>query len=161
MCPNGIHRSEVELAQFEQHFSCIRPIVEDFMRTKGMKIEKYDRGVPNWILQFARKQGGFATVTIGLDERTNADFYVTSSWWVDEYETETRHAKWKRIGKYHYSEPLQKFSRLLEKAIQTIKSWRFSDLNHHDGPMEYWKKHWPTKEIFEQASYRDYPVLDI
>lgn len=161
MAPNGTLRTEEELKAIEAAFSLIGPTIEKFARKKGLQITKYYHGAATWILQFVRRKGGAATITIGLDERTRKDFYIVSCWWIDEYEAEMRHARDQIIGKHHTAEDPQKFAQLLEQALQAIKSWQFSDLNRHDGPMENWKRTWPTKEAFEQAGYQNYPILDI
>lgn len=161
MSPNGIQRSEKELQRLDELFSSVGPLINSFAEKIGSKIEKYEKGAATWVLRFSRKQGGVASITIGLDETSNEDFYVVCIWFVDDYEAEMRHARDETIGTYNSSQDSNDFSDLLKKALETIKSWDSSDLNRHDGPMKQWKKNWSTREAFERADSRVYPVLDI
>ena len=82
---------------------------------------------------------------------------------VDEYESETHHAKYAKIGCYTYNNNnhVAELSALLEKSLQTIKSWRFEDLDVHQEGMQ-WKQLGRTKKWLEDDIKRKgYPVIDI
>lgn len=158
----GLYYSDAEIAQFKKAFSLVATAVEEFAKKYNLLIDKYYHGSPQWTLIFTRKIGGIAQIYLNYLQGTEYDFNVGVIWYIDEYETKTRHAKYKEIGRYKFEKDnLQPLILLLENAIQIIKNWKPEDLDQHHGGMTVWSQHWKTKEEFEQANSNKYPILDI
>ena len=154
-----MYYSEEETSNFKKVFSLIAPTVEKFANEHQLFIEKYYYGGPNWTLVFGRKIGGVAQIYMNYLSDNN--FIIRAMWYVDEVETETRHAKNVEIGTYTFNNDLEKLSTILNKALSLIKSWSLKDLDVHHGDMTQWGRQGKTKEYFEEEIKKRYPILDV
>ncbi len=161
MSPNGFQRNEKELSRLEKNFLHIGPFIEDFARQHGLRIKKYDHGVPEWRMEFTRKAGGLATITITFDEKPSGSFQVAAMWGLGDYPTEMERFRIEVIGTYNnVQENPQQITTLLTNTLNAVKGWGLADLNRSEGPIRWWKDRWKTKEDF-QKRYKDYPLLEI
>lgn len=157
----GLYYSDDEINNFKEVFSLVSPVIQDYINKYNFLLEQYPYGYPKCSLFFRRRIGGVAQIYIDYLQGTRYEFIVGVIWSVDEFETETRHSKYVEIGRFKYAGELKFFSRLLEKALKTIKNWKLEDLDQHHGGMTIWKQHWHTKEEFLLSEQRRYPLLDM
>lgn len=162
MANGGLYYTEEEINNFKEIFSFISFVLDNFAQKHSFFVEKYRYGYPKWTFVFVRKIGGIAQIYIDYLQGTKFNFEVGVIWSIDEYESETRHAKYTQIGNYRYdNNNSTELSALLEKSLQTIKNWRFEDLDVHQGGM-LWKQFGRTEKWLEDDIKRKgYPVLDI
>jgi hypothetical protein len=154
-----MYYSQEETKRFQHAFSSIAPAVEEFTKKYNLFIEKYYYGGPKWTLLFRRTKGGVVQIYINYLQAN--DFNIGVIWHIDEFETLTRHARHEQIGTYIFRNDLEKLSELLENALQIVRNWSSKDLDEHHSNMTIWKQHWSTKEEFEQAENKKYPLIDI
>lgn len=162
MYEGGLYYTEEEIKRFKEIFSLIATPIEEFAKKYNLFVEKYYYGCPKWTLFFVRSIGGVAQIYIDYLSDTTYDFIAGVIWGVDEYESETHHAKYTQIGNYKYDNNNSiELSALLEKSLQTIKNWKFEDLDVHQGGV-LWKQFGRTEKWLEDDIKRKgYPVLDI
>jgi hypothetical protein len=72
---------------------------------------------------------------------------LSSCWWVDDYEAETRRIAWGDRRTISVDEPLLEDAVLEE--IRRVLAWTEPDLTPHDLPKGIWRA-WFSKDAFEK-----------
>jgi hypothetical protein len=117
-------------------FRAIAPPVEAFARDNNLRIERYRRGKAAWELQFARVQGGEASLTISYRERTGHVLDISAVWWVDDPLSRTRRLRADKIGVYDRRAAAQALRDLLQAGLARVDGWTDADLGPPHGPFK-------------------------
>lgn len=115
-------------------FRAVAPAVEAFARQHDLLIERYRRGKAAWELEFARRRGGSAVLTISYRERTGHVLDVSATWWVDDSASRTRRLRSEKVGVYDRRDAPAVLRQQLEQALSQIDGWTESDLGPPRGP---------------------------
>jgi hypothetical protein len=119
-------------------FRAIAPPVEAFAREHELRIQRYRRGKAAWELQFARVQGGEASLTISYRERTGHVLDISAVWWVDDPLSRTRRLRADKIGVYDRRAPATALRDLLCDGLARVDGWTDADLGPPHGPFKTW-----------------------
>jgi len=133
--PNGNSEiSTVEWTNIRAFFGTISAILSEFATRHNVAVDEYYHESPSWSFRFQHPKGGCATVHV---ERLNdSTVRLNGAWYVDEYETFTRHFK---LGSNH--DLLLEVIDLrneLDATLKEIIGWERGDLTPHPGYKKVW-----------------------
>jgi hypothetical protein len=129
-------------------FELVGPRLERFVEAHNLKLEKCFKETARWALEFRHPRGGAAKVLVGPQRDFLEDVAeLTSSWHVDDYESEMRRIASGDQRTVSVDEPLLEDAVLEE--IRRVLAWTESDLTAYEGPKGIWHA-WFTKEAIEK-----------
>jgi hypothetical protein len=129
-------------------FELVGPRLERFAEAHNLKLEKWLKDVAIWALQFRHPLGGDGRVDVAPSGEFPEDgAELSSSWGVDDYETETRRIAWGGRRTVSVEEPLLEDAMLEE--IRRILAWTESELTPYELPKGIWHA-WFSKARFEK-----------
>jgi hypothetical protein len=118
-------------------FELVGPRLERFVEAHNLKLEKWFKETALWALELRHPRGGAAQVVVGPQGDFLEDVVeLTSSWQVDDYESETRRIAWGDLRSVSVEEPLLEDAVLEE--IRRVLAWTESDLTPYEGPKGIW-----------------------
>ena len=91
--PNGNDSiTSAEWTKIKAFFRKHSSVLLDFAASHNIAVDEYYHESPSWSFRFRHPKGGAASVHLErLDDLT---IRIRGSWYIDEYETFTRHLKW-------------------------------------------------------------------
>ncbi|MBN2019083.1 MAG: hypothetical protein JW749_02525 [Sedimentisphaerales bacterium] len=137
---------EQEHPVLEAFFEKISSAIYSFSQKHNLLIDKYYHQLPNWSLRFKHPQGGVGNITI---QKSGDCLWIGVSWWIDDYDLNTRHTKAAEIGECDLDVNL--LYKKLKECLETILSWKKEELEACKCPDL-------RKKIGEVAEC-EYPVL--
>ena len=133
--PNGnAEISSGEWTKIRAFFDGLSATLSDFAARHNLAVVEYYHESPSWTFRFQHPKGGGATIHVGrLNDST---IRLNGSWYVDEYETFTRHIKW---GSNHdfLLEDIDLINEL-EACLTEIVGWERRDLTPHPRYKKVW-----------------------
>ncbi len=118
----------------------------DFAADHNLAIDEYYHESPSWSFRFRHPKGGAAAIEVDrLDDLT---VRILGNWYIDEYETFTRHLKWgsKRDLLLNNID----LRKELETDLAAIVLWEKADMMPYSGYKESWSKY--TKAEWDKMS---------
>lgn len=128
-----------EIRAFFQNHSAV---LLDFASAHNLAVDEYYHESPSWSFRFRHPKGGGAHVHL---ERLDAlTIRIGGAWYVDEYETFTRHLKWAQ----NHDLLLENIDlrKELEASLNQVVTWEKKELIPHPDYKNIWslynKKEW-------------------
>jgi hypothetical protein len=139
-----------KLGQMDAAFAIVAPAIRRAAEADGVKLFEFHRDDPLWRLAWARVPGGEASVDVEWTEDTPDTYWVTATWFLDDWDTAMRRQRVEEAGEFLRNEPLEKLETMLKEAVTLVDGWTEADLNETSGPYPEWKRY-QTKEEFERT----------
>ena len=145
--PNGsADISTTEWMKIRAFFDKLSGMLLDFATRHNIAVVEYYHESPSWSFRFQHPNGGAAAVHVM--RLSESAIRLSGSWYVDEYETFTRHLK---------SGPNHDFlldgidlRKQLEACLAEIVGWERRELIPHSGYGKFWSVY--TKEEWDKIS---------
>jgi hypothetical protein len=136
--PNGNHTiTPSEWMRIRDFFHKLTEVLLDFAAMHNLKVDEYYHESPSWSFRFRHPKGGGASVDLErLDDLT---IRITGSWYLDEYETFTRHLKWG--PKHDYLLKIIDLRKELEATLREVLSWEKKELTPYPNYTNSWSKY--------------------
>ncbi len=140
--PSG--NPDFDLIRVERYFSPISTCIENFSKRHNLFVDKYYHESESWDLRFAHPKGGNASINIG--SLSNREVSVSSSWYVDNYDSFTRSLH--RRGIRPIAMDPNELRKALREELLAILAVEFGKWTEVAGGYEaHWSRY--TKEEFE------------
>ncbi len=143
--PNGddsITSSDwTEIRAFFQKHSAV---LLDFASTHNLAVDEFYHESPSWSFRFRHPKGGGAH--LHLERIDDLTIRIGGAWYIDEYETFTRHLKWAK----NHDLLLENIDlrKELEAHLNQVVSWEKKELTPHPDYKNVWSLH--SKEEWNQ-----------
>jgi hypothetical protein len=133
--PNGNPEiTPEEWVKIRAFFVKISGTLSDFAYRHNLMVDEYYHEAPVWSFRFRHPKGGGAAVYV---ERLNdATVQLNGAWYIDEYETFTRHLKWG--PKHNICLEEIDLKNELEAFLTAIVGWEKQDLTPHPNYKGVW-----------------------
>src|ERR1700759_1015231 len=133
--PNGDPSiTAAEWAKIRVFFQKLSAVLQNFASAHNLAMVEYYHESPSWSCRFRHPKGGGATVH--LERLDDSNVRINGSWYIDEYETFTRHFKW---GPNHdLSLENIDLRKELEARLHEIVSWDKNLLTPHPNYKNVW-----------------------
>ncbi len=139
-----------KLGQMDAAFEIVAPAIRRVAAEMGVKLSEFHRDDPIWRLAWARTAGGEASVDVEWTEDTPDTYWVTATWFVDDWETTRRRQHIAEMGEFGRSQPLAELEQMLREAVTRVDAWTQTDLDEESGPYPEWHAY-QTKEEFDRT----------
>jgi hypothetical protein len=130
-----------KLGQMDAAFEVVAPAIRRAAQQAGVKLLEFHRDDPLWRLAWARAGGGEASVDVEWTEDTPDTYWVTATWFIDDWETTMRRQHVEEVGEFVRDQPLPALEEMLAQAIATIDGWTAADLDEESGPYPDWRQY--------------------
>ena len=141
-------------SELESFFAPLADVLQSFGERHNLKLEKYYHEEPSWSFTFRHPSGGVGKISV-LRSRNEVDFDCW--WWYDDYETMTRHIK--RMRKEHVPAKPKLVGEELERALQSLLSWKSGNWDEALGGNKVWQKTWTRDEFLRLPEKYPIPKL--
>ena len=137
-----------KLGQMDAAFELVAPVLRRVAAAEGLKLHEFFRDDPIWRLNFARRAGGEAVVDVAWEEDRPEEYQVTSSWWLDDYDTTMRRSRQEAVGVFTRDRSLDDLEGMVRDALRRIDSWSEADLNQTTGPYPDWQRYQSREDFY-------------
>lgn len=153
--PNGNHSiSSSEWMRIRDFFQKLSKVLLDFAAMHNLKVDEYYHESPSWSFRFRHPKGGGASVD--LERLDDSTIRILGSWYIDEYETFTRHLKWG--PKHDFLLEIIDLRRELEASLREVVSWEKEEMTPYPNYKKVWSKY--KKDEWERIfTTADLPLL--
>ncbi|HKW63394.1 MAG TPA: hypothetical protein VJN89_12675 [Candidatus Acidoferrum sp.] len=134
-------------------FERLSPILVQFAKDHNIAIDRYYHDAPMWAFRFRHPKGGGASIDV--HRVSDHTIRVNKVWYLDVYETFTRHIKSEDSGEL----PLEQTElvEILEVCLKRVAGWKREDMTPHGGYEKFWSAY--TPEEFKVISIGRLPEL--
>ncbi len=129
-----------KLGQMDAAFEIVAPAIRRAAQEAGVKLFEFHRDDPLWRLAWAREVGGEASVDVEWTEDTPDTYWLTATWFVDDWETTRRRQHVAEMGEFLRNAPLSDLEQLLRQAVSAVDGWSAADLDEESGPYPEWRQ---------------------
>lgn len=136
------------LGQKDAVFEIVAPAIRTVAQRAGVKLHEFFRDDPIWRLSWAREAGGEAAVDVEWTDEAPDTYWVSASWWKDDYDTTMRRSRLEEVGEFTRDRPLSELEGLLGQAIATVDGWREPDLDQESGPFPDWQRYSSREDFY-------------
>jgi hypothetical protein len=135
-------------------FQKLSAVLLDFATAHNLSIDEYYHESPSWSFHFRHPKGGAASVS--LERVDDSTIRIDGTWYIDEYETFTRHMK-QNLTQDLVLQNINLRSEL-ETCLKEVASWEKKDMT----PYSWYKKVWSRyskKEWDKMSAEKHLPKL--
>lgn len=136
-----------KLGQMDAAFEIVAPALRRVAEELGVKLFEFHRDDPIWRLAWARQAGGEASVDVEWTEDTPDTYWVTGTWFVDDWDTTMRRQHVAEFKEFLRNQPLSDLEEGLRQAVAAVDGWTEADLDEESGPYPDWHQY-QTREEF-------------
>lgn len=156
--PNGDYSlSRDDWKRIRAFFDERSAILVDFATAHNLAIDKYYHDSPSWTFRFRHPKSGVGGVEV--KRVSESSIRVNMSWYIDEYENFTRHAKQEESSELAVAKI--DLTKVLEDSLKRALGWNREELTPHDAKnpwSDYSKEEWEKLWSVERFPLR-FPLL--
>jgi hypothetical protein len=133
--PNGNDSiTSSEWARIKAFFQKHSAVLLDFATDHNLAVDEYYHESPSWSFRFRHPKGGGASVI--LERLNDSTIRISGNWYIDEYETFTRHFKGQGIDDLLLDNI--DLRQKLERNLNEVVSWEKSQMTPHPNYEKVW-----------------------